>query len=126
MIVNREQGVVTQQLRVLFEQLLYFVELHVRIDQELLLLVLVHIVLVEKRSMVPPNQLLVDLPADLAHQLRYLLGHLLVIINCDRVDTSQRVLALHIDPNFFKSLLFLQICFPEFVLLLEKLQILVG
>jgi len=38
--------------------------------------------------MVPPNQLLVDLPTDLAHQLRYLLGHLLVIINFDGVDTS--------------------------------------
>ena len=68
-IVDGKDGVIAQNLRVLVEKFLHLVELDVSIGQELFLLILVHVVLMEKGTMISTHELLIDLPADFTREL---------------------------------------------------------
>ena len=119
-VIDRQDGIVTEHLRVLFEQFLDLEEFDVSVDQELFLLIFVHVVLMEERSMVPPDKLLIDLPADLARHGNDLVIQVALLLLSDCIDSAKSFTTVHIDPNFLQSLLFFQICLPELVLLLEQ------
>ena len=122
-VIDGEDGVIPQHLRVLIQKLLDFVELHVRIDEELFLLVLVHVVLMEEWSVIAPDQLLVNLPANLTEKLDNLVSLLLVFLDSYRVDTSEGLPPVHIDPDLLQALLFLHTSLPELVLLFNEVVI---
>lgn len=99
-VIDRKNRVVTEHLWVLLKQFLDFEELNISVDQELLLLVLVHVVLMEERPVIPPDKLLINLPADLARQGDDLVVQIALLLLRDRIDTAKRFATIHIDPNF--------------------------
>ena len=99
-VIDRKNRVVTEHLWVLLKQFLDFEELNISVDQELLLLVLVHVILMEERPVIPPDKLLINLPADLARQGDDLVVQIALLLLRDRIDTAKRFATIHIDPNF--------------------------
>ena len=73
-VIYGEDGVIPQHFRVLIQQLLDFVKLHVCIDEKFFLLILVHVVLMEEWPVVAPDQLLVNLPANFTEKLNNLIS----------------------------------------------------
>ena len=70
--------------------------------------------------MVAPDQLLVNLPSNLAEKLDNLVSLLGVFFDSYRVDTSEGVPPVHINPHLLQTLLFLYTSLPELVLLFNE------
>ena len=120
MVFNGNNRVVTQELGVLLEQLFDLVELHVSIDKELLLLILLEVVLVEEGPLVASHKLLIDLPAELSHQLNDFIIHFTTLLVSCSIYTTESLAAVHVDPDFLETLLLLDRSLPELILLLKK------
>lgn len=122
-VIYGEDGVIPQHFWVLIQQLLDFVKLHVCIDEKFFLLVLIHVVLMEEWPVVAPDQLLVNLPANLTEKLNNLISLFSVLFDSYRVDTSEGISSVHINPNLLQSLFLLYTSLPKLVLLFNKVVV---
>lgn len=72
---------------------------------------------------VSSNELLVNLPTDFPDHLNDIIGHLSVILLANCINTTKRLLSVHVDPGLLESLLLFKVSFPEFVLLLDHVVV---
>lgn len=121
-VVNAEQGVLLEHLRVFLEEILDLAELQVAVNQELLL-VICAVVLLEERVYIPADELLVNSEADLASQLNDLLAQVILLRSGARFDTADCVLALEVKPETLQTLYTLLIVLPELVGLVNQVVI---
>jgi hypothetical protein len=88
-----------------------------------MLIVLASVIVLEQWLDATASQLLVNTPSYLAHQLSYIFVYFHVFLACWGINTSDRILALQIDPNLFKSSFLVFLSLPKLVLCFEQLYI---
>jgi len=69
--------------------------------------------------MVASNQILIYFPAEMAHLLNNLNVQRFALLIGWSIDSTKCLRAVHINPDLFETLLLLNICLPELVLLFE-------
>ena len=77
----------------------------------------------EEWSVITPDQLLVNLPANLTEKLDNLFSLFGVLFDSYRVDTSEGIPSVHIDPNLLQSLFLLYTSLPKLVLLFNEVVV---
>jgi len=77
----------------------------------------------EEWSVVASDHLLIDLPAEVAHHLNNFIIHIATLFFRHSINSTECITTVHVNPDFFETLLFLHICLPELVLLLEQVVV---
>ena len=74
----------------------------------------------EEWSVIAPDQLLVNLPTNLAGKLDNTVSLLGVFLDSYRVDTSKGIPSVHINPHLLQALFPFYTSFPKLVLLFDE------
>jgi hypothetical protein len=119
MVVQTQDGVISQRAGILVHQLLDLEELNIDINQELSLLIFARQVILEQWSLIASDKLLVHTPSDLSHQVNDRVSQSLLLLGGKGINSTLYVPSLLFKPGFLESQLTVFLTFPELVLHLQ-------